>query len=261
MRQILRVWLLIAAPLLYADEPEIAKIVYFTIPKGGSHLLRKAVGLITERPIKMLPSPKHQPLGDFSDSSIRCHHLEPGYDVILEDVSGIFIKAIMIRDPRDVIVSMAAWIQVMANTDAAKEFIKLPLEEQITQLIVNPDLSMNGNYIFIFDTQLTIRCALQWMTNPTVLVCRFEDLVGEKGRGCRIRQIEAISTLSNHLRCSLSQEKIEDIADRLFGDTATFRTGQIGSWRQTFTPLHKELFKARMGKELIELGYEKDNEW
>jgi len=41
----------------------------------------------------------------------------------------------------------------------------------------------------------------------------------------------------------------------------TFRQGQIGSWREVFTPYHKDLFKRTMGQELILLGYEPDDQW
>ncbi len=258
MRKILGLWLFLVSSLLYAEEKEATKIVYFTVPKGGSQLCKKVIGLITERPMRKL-----FPLQEtsFLSSYIGYNHLGPGYEDILEDRSGAFIKVIMIRDPRDVIISMAAWIQVMADTEAAKEFAKLSLDEQIEELIVSPNLSMNGRYPFVFDTYLAIEYALKWMADPAVHICLFEDLVGAKGGGAHRRQIEAINDLARHLHCDLSSEQVAEIAEGLFGDTVTFRTGQIGSWKEVFTPRHKELFKAKMGKELIELGYEKDDTW
>ena len=59
----------------------------------------------------------------------------------------------------------------------------------------------------------------------------------------------------------LSLQQVQEIADTLFGDTVTFRKGQIGSWRDLFTPFHKALFKEVMGEELIRLGYESDCNW
>ena len=258
MRRILGVCLLLASTLHCVEESEPKKIVYFTLPKGGSQLFRKAIGLITERPLR-----KIFPLQDLSflDTYMGYNHLEPGYEDILADPTGSFIKTVMIRDPRDVIISMVAWIQVMADTEKAKAFSNLPLEDQVTALITAPDLSMNGRYPYVFDTHLALQCALIWMTDPRVLVCRFEDLVGSKGGGTDTRQIEAIKTLAEHLHYNLPFERIEEIALDLFGESATFRVGQIGSWKSVFTAKHKELFKAKMGKELIELGYEKDDNW
>lgn len=263
IQKIVGLYIFFAVSLLCAEEVK-PKIVYFTVPKGGSQLFKKVMSLITQKPMRRLMPLYESPWPDFLsplDPCIAYHHLEFGYDSILEDEESSFLKVIMIRDPRDVIVSMAAWIQVMADTEAARQFVRLPLEEQIALLISAPDLSMNGRYPYVFDTKMILQCALKWMKNPSVLVCRFEDLVGTKGGGSRERQILALTTLSEHLHYDLSSVQIAEIADSLFGDTITFRKGQIGSWREVFTPFHKELFKAKMGQELIDLGYEQDYAW
>lgn len=246
------------------EESCKSKIVYFTLPKGGSQLFRKTITLMTERPLRKLYPFYDNPIPSFLDPldpTIGFHHLEPGYDAILKDPSNSFTKIIMIRDPRDVIVSMLYWIEVMAYTDSAKAFTKLPIEEQMAHLILDPDLSMSGSYPFVFDTHLGIQCALEWMKDPTVFVCRFENLVGPLGGGSYEQQIETLVNLAKHLNLSLSSEKIIEIANTLFGDTFTFRAGQIGSWKELFTPSIKEIFKTKMGQELIDLGYEKDNNW
>jgi hypothetical protein len=41
----------------------------------------------------------------------------------------------------------------------------------------------------------------------------------------------------------------------------TFRAGKRGGWSERFTPEHRELFKAIAGHQLIELGYESNNDW
>ncbi|MBM3198328.1 MAG: hypothetical protein FJZ58_03630 [Chlamydiae bacterium] len=263
LAQILCFFALFVLPA-FTDEPLPAKIVFFTIPKGGSQLCRKVISLLTERPLRKLPYPLESPLPNFLEQENPCigyHHLDEDFPLIREDYSSRFIKVIMLRDPRDVLVSMAAWIQVMADTDAARLFADLPLEEQISQLIIGPDLSMNGSYPFVFDTYKACLHALLWMQDPSVFVCRFEDLVGPEGGGSLETQRATVSKLAKHLCLHLTQEKIYQVADALFGDTATFRSGQIGSWKEVFTDQHKTLFKEKMGKELILLGYEQDDSW
>jgi hypothetical protein len=44
-------------------------------------------------------------------------------------------------------------------------------------------------------------------------------------------------------------------------DTLTFRKGKTGAWREHFTPRIKEAFKEHAGDWLVELGYEKDDNW
>ena len=167
----------------------------------------------------------------------------------------------MIRDPRDVIISMLEWIKVMAKSHEADRFLSLSQEKQIKELIEAPDLSMNGGYPFVFDTVLGVKTAITWMQDPSVLVCRFEELVGPQGGGCQWKQKEALKRLAKHLGVFLREEEIQVIAIELFGDTCTFRKGCIGSWKEAFTDEHKALFKQVLGKELITLGYEQDDNW
>ena len=70
-----------------------------------------------------------------------------------------------------------------------------------------------------------------------------------------------IKVLANHMGSDLTDDKIHEICNNLFGDSPTFREGKIGSWKKYFSPHHKKIFKERMGKELIQLGYADDFEW
>ena len=90
----------------------------------------------------------------------------------------------------------------------------------------------------------------------------FEDLVGEKGGGSKESQLEVIKAIVKHLDISLTEKEIqENVIDKLFGGTGTFREGKIGAWKNYFTPEHKKLFKLYGGEMLIKLGYEKDLNW
>ncbi len=41
----------------------------------------------------------------------------------------------------------------------------------------------------------------------------------------------------------------------------TIRGGRTGDWRSHFTEEHKKMFKEAAGNLLVELGYEKNNDW
>jgi hypothetical protein len=43
--------------------------------------------------------------------------------------------------------------------------------------------------------------------------------------------------------------------------TSFFRKGIAGDWRNVFTKQHKAIFKEYAGELLVELGYERDNDW
>jgi hypothetical protein len=103
---------------------------------------------------------------------------------------------------------------------------------------------------------------LPWMNYPYGFTIRFEDLIGSKGGGDDAKQIATVKAIAKHISVELSEERAQEIATNLFGITKnTFRKGQIGAWKEEFTPEHKKLFKQYGGELLIKLGYEKDLNW
>ena len=64
-------------------------------------------------------------------------------------------------------------------------------------------------------------------TCPTILIIRFEDLVGAQGGGSDEVQKQVLLEIGRHLEFELSDQDIRFIQKRLFGGTPTFREGQI----------------------------------
>jgi len=102
---------------------------------------------------------------------------------------------------------------------------------------------------------------LPWLTDPYCCAIKFEDLIGPKGGGNLEKQLHTIERIANFIGISISEEEIQIVADKLFGSSLTFRSGQIGSWKTHFNERHKQLFKKIAGNLLIELGYENDYNW
>ena len=86
-------------------------------------------------------------------------------------------------------------------------------------------------------------------------------VIGPRGGGTPINQIIAIKKIAKHINYNLSDEEINNVSTNLFGNTATFREGKIGSWRKYFSKANVHLVKKIFGKLLIKLGYEKDFYW
>lgn len=243
------------------------KIVLITIPKSGTHLLAKALELMTGRKVDWIaPSVVANPTFDSNkrlnpfDRTIMKHHLFDCFDFIKADKSGKYIKIVQIRDPRDILLSQINW---MANCawcwyaprDYNTQFNKWSFDQKLRTTILFPE--EDGFY----SIRYFLRKALEWINEPDVLVVRFEDLIGPQGGGDKERQEQAIKALANHIGYTLEQEDIDSIASKLFGGTQTFKKGQIGTWREKYSSEHIALFKETMGEELIELGYECDNNW
>ena len=240
--------------------PVHKRILVLTIPKSGTHLIVKAVERIVER--GLLGSSPPRPVFFWnlhkwipSDGGILYDHFLPEHNYLKDHLSDNVIKIIGVRDPRDIMMSQVYWMQENPwwGIVSPDKFNQLSFDEKIIAAILLPDKAYGiGRFV---------RNALDWMKNPTVFVCRFEDFVGPEGGGSRKRQEEAIKALAKHLGYPLEPGEAAEIADQLFGGTWTFRSGQIGGWREYFTPEHVKLFKQAMGKELIELGYEVDDQW
>ena len=73
-----------------------------------------------------------------------------------------------------------------------------------------------------------------WIDSDRVLKLTFEDLVGPNGGGSAERQHAELARLCAWL--GIGQDRIEQVVENLFGDTNTFRRGQIDSWRNEVPP-------------------------
>jgi hypothetical protein len=93
-----------------------------------------------------------------------------------------------------------------------------------------------------------------------VLCIRFETIIQDPDQalGSLLDYLESrgFSLNSSHLEAVRTLKA--SIAPRKSG---TFRKGQPGNWREHFTPANKALFKDVAGELLIQLGYERDNNW
>jgi hypothetical protein len=101
---------------------------------------------------------------------------------------------------------------------------------------------------------------LDWLNVPHVLCLKFEEFLEDRNltlarmldqvekTGYRIPVIreQALGILSHSIQPSRSR---------------TFRSGRAGGWREHFTSEHKRLFLEVAGDLLVQLGYERDNDW
>ncbi len=227
-------------------------IAILTVPKSGTGLLAKTILQITKEP------PILGTTVSIGNNHILFHHLWPGLESVR--TSPDWKKIILLRDPRDMLISMMYWVEKtndwgggIFSPSELESFHALSHDEKITALILLPERLQGPPYF--------IKTVLRWIQEPDVKAFYFEDLVGERGGGDRNKQINSISKLSKLLGYSLTEEEIGLISDDLFGNTATFRNGTIGAWKHEFNDDHKQLFKEQFGTALIELGYETDDEW
>ena len=163
---------------------------------------------------------------------------------------------VILRDPRDVVVSHAKYINSTVNHPLYKYYQTLNVEEQIMASITGVESDIKLQSIF-----QRIKSVLEWNTQPFVYTTYFEKLVGPKGGGSQSDQINELRNIANHLGIKSTESQLLEVAGQIFGGTSTFRKGKIGSWREAFSENHKKTFLRIAGHQLLELGYENDEIW
>lgn len=239
-----------------------------TPEKTGTHLLTKTLSVMLDMPC--INNWSHQiseehlvdllAQAERENTFVHMHALPT--DTIISTLEILGYKVIfLMRDPRDQAVSLLFYIEKGWSYGPLRQDLgygELSLEEKLLEIITGDRYGLSA-------TKSIIGRRLPWLSlNPGfVHVVHFEELVGKEGGGSFLIQINAIKNILKFVGVHKNIEEITEKAQTLFGKPGegTFRSGQIGSWKEYFTLEHKEAMKKVFGEELIELGYEKDLDW
>lgn len=229
------------------------KFFFSSVPKAGTNLLFKFLELLTKKNGIQCPLfidgkslPEFNPEREFV-----YWHITFSAEAVSTLKNNNFKNLLIYRDPRDQIVSHAFWI--IKNSYLFEEcnfegVCPFTIKEIIEKLIKNVK-NLYHNYY------------LAWLQYNLFFLIKFEDIIGEKGGGSKQTQFNTIKNIANYLEINISEKEINEIIDNLFGGTATFREGKIGSWKQYFDDDLKKLFKENSGDLLQILNYEPNNNW
>ncbi len=269
--------------IMVSNDLSATNVVLLTsTPKCGTHLLIKLFNLI-------IPG---NPEGIMAGDDLNDEIIQKAIDnneyiwshYACNENNLFFIKKYNIktvyiyRDPRDQLISFIDWFKnFLSKDDDWKSklnvdlWTKTPFDGLLSLAIQNLSVCFaTDNYpsatIPLFNPFeewfLCNNRFIPWTKTKGVYSLRFEDLVGPSGGGSLKRQIREIIKISHHIGYPIEDfRQAKKIADNLFGGTTTFRQGQIGTWKKTFTEEHKKIFKEVAGQLLIDLGYEKDMNW
>ena len=274
---------LISSQLLFSNGKD-SDFALLTIPKTGTFLMIKCLKLITKKdrnPIAL--GTKMERLHSIKNLDKRikkityCSNEYPtshfhlssntlGKYFNLHPKTKLFVT---IRDLRDACISAVYYIDVDKDFATSKfiagfigtkaEWNELSFDEKLFKVITaDPKFQIS----FAYNAQEF----LHFISNyPSVYVTTFENLVGSQGGGNDTLQKNEILQIAQHINIHLTNTELNNISSLLFGNkgstSKTFRSGQIGKWKQYFKPYHIQAFKEHLGKYLIEFGYEIDNNW
>lgn len=262
------------------QQPPVFTLI--TMPKSGSHLLIKAIYLLTKTEAiwhTKFPSYQYVP----SDEGFLYTHfcLSPELEADYAELPQLK-KIILIRDLRDVAISMVHQIKKAPwpglTHEQRQEFLSMSFAEQLL-FVINFEYDVQAvaktapNSLQVSLTRVATQ-ALNYTQKPDVVTFRYEDLVGPQGGGTLSAQLEQMKKLKEFLKLDVSETMLETVALKLYGDEinpfghnnfknfrSTFQFGVINRWKDVFTEEHKAAFKNKLGDQLISLGYEEDENW
>jgi hypothetical protein len=266
------------------------RLVLISFPKSGTHLIEKVLlelgfvkkffisyetgettDEIIDDPILVgIGSPRKRSYSEMRDLFSRIGPKEftighlpysTGAHELLDELN--IKKILMLRDPRDAVVSQLFWINNPVHPFYPYISRMKSEEERLMFCIkgIPTEKTETGEAVFI-DMRERIKLIMPWIDDPDCLVVRFEELIGPRGSGTLEDQKDTIRKICTHVYSSITETEIDRVAARVFDASSfTFRKGQIGGWENHFTPSHRDEFKRLAGSLLIDLGYEKDLDW
>jgi hypothetical protein len=149
----------------------------------------------------------------------------------------------LVRDPRDVAVSYAA-------------FLRQPIEAVIRKM--NDPNWVDDNKEPVGSWSMNV---VTWTAAPNVLVIRYEDLLAAPIKFFRtiVEHIGYRSSLADIARASAAtsfdQLKARDARAPIHKGRVTVRTGQSGQWKQTLTPEQVARIENAHGALMKQFGY------
>ena len=158
-----------------------------------------------------------------------------------------FRHVIIIRDPRDVVVSEAHYLAGMNGWHRmSRKFRKLAtLEERL-------ELAICGAGDRFPSVERRLERYIPWLDAPDTCVVRYEEL-RSKGDSRK----DAVRRILGFLHSRWDEPALVDQALHSIAPTRshTFRKGQVGGWRAAFSPRIEQLFDLHARGALIKLGY------
>ncbi|MEQ1438045.1 sulfotransferase domain-containing protein [Fontimonas sp. SYSU GA230001] len=259
--------------------------------KSGTHLLSDCLSLLP----RMIFSGRHFSLAEFTappsrPEDVHVQHTEPF--VTLDEPAlrrfigrcrnGTFVTAhatyhpalhemlrelqfrhvLLLRDPRDIAVSYVHYVMRETHHHHHAYFAQsLASDDQRLMATIRGFSAIPGvEALAPIGTRL--RGFVQWCEDPSVLVCRYEQLVGPRGGGSLDAQIREVRRIAEFVGRPIDESRALAVADGMFSEKSlTFRKGGTGDWQHHFGPDHRAAFKEAAGDVLVRLGYERGDRW
>ena len=165
------------------------------------------------------------------------------------------------RDPRDMLVSQVFFATDMHEEHGMHTYYKsLPdFGERLKVAITGID----RDGLYMVSVKQRYEGVFQWLDasrQTNVLCLRFEDLINKR-EGTLNAMLDEVERTGYKIPTP-REKALAALAEAIQpGKSHTFRSGKTGGWTEHFAEEHKKLFKEVAGDLLLQLGYEKNNNW
>jgi len=242
------------------------KVLVTSLPKSGTHLLLNA--LLASPGLRLREGGRNWALEEGERARLlrsigRGEVLYGHYPYAPQDAETLkrcgARVVLMLRDPRDVAVSLAHYILKQGDAHRLGPYFRdrLPdFDARLMACIRGVTAGESGAKSGLEDLGTRFRSFLGWAREDGALLCRFEELVGARGGGSDEVQRKALGDLYRFAGLPSSGAMVEEAALQLYSThSTTFRKGVVGDWREHFKPSHVEAFAAVMNGAEVQAGY------
>lgn len=236
------------------------RVLANSIPKSGTHLLTRALYRCP-----LLHSPAGRVLRGWESidpkTLKRLQHLQrgqflvghlPAHDALLALAGQMDLRVLlMIRDPRDIMVSYGHYVSAMDTTHPAHAmFHSMNGRDRLAALI-------DGVPGVVSSMHEVLTRYAGWLDSDQVLIVRFEDLVGAHGGGHNGVRNARLEKMLAFLGIASTPKRVQHIAKGLYSTRSlTYRKPRIGQWRTQFDDELLRRFEDSVGDLARKFGYE-----
>jgi len=260
------------------------RLLVTAMPKSGTHLITEAVDHLDEIGREPLLLDHRRPIGHFARSLKRMAfnryaygHVGANRQTVRAVLEARLSVIVMVRDPRDAIVSHIDHAYRLKPSVLREYYASLADDRERLKAAIRgvpPDryprdaaVAEAGGYDMLTGYAgigTVCRSYLAWagIAGVRTMFVHYRDLIGEKGGGTRERQRETVARVIEFIGLKYDDARIDRLCDKIYNpQSPTFNQGGQGRWRELFDGEIKDLFKKHAGRELIEMGYERDDRW
>ena len=249
---------------------DTSTILINSIPKSGTHLLSQIVecipGLenrqlfIASRPTLSYKNRSSKKiirlLSKAKKNELIIGHIEHNKSIQNWIKKNNIVQILLIRDPRDVVISESYYLTYMNKFHRLHKFFKkLTTDEERINLAIN-GFRQNINQTIEFPSiDNRYDFYIKWAENNTYVV-RYEDLIGKSKKQTIVNLLKYIKLKGNY-KFEIKSQIINSLESISPTSSHTFRQGKKNEWMNILFDYQKKWFQKKMKIFLKNYGYKK----